>query len=61
MHFALFGLKSAIVFEGTTECEYIYRFNSIRVRLRNMRIRNGQFEDLFCLRYNLSNDIIISS
>ena len=29
IHFALFGLKSAMVFEGTKECEYIYRFNSI--------------------------------
>ena len=29
-------------------------------RKRNMRIRNG-FEELFCLRSNLSNDSIISA
>ena len=29
-------------------------------KIRNMQIRNG-FEELFCFRYNLSNDIIISA
>ena len=48
IHFAHFGLKSGMVFEGTTGFyERIYRFNSKWVRIReNMWIRNA-FEEFF--------------
>ena len=57
-----FGLKTGMVFEGTTGA-YERIFVSIpndKERKRNMRTRNI-FEDLFCLRSNLSNDDIISA
>ena len=57
-----FGLELALVFEGTTGVyQCIYRFNSKLARKkRNTRIQNG-FQELFCLRSNLSNDNTISA
>ena len=42
------------------ECmnEFIVSIPNEQERKRNMRIRNG-FEEFFCLRSNLSNDIIL--
>ena len=57
-----FGLKTGMVFEGTTGA-YERIFVSIpneKERKRNMRTRNI-FEDLFCLPSNLSKDDIISA
>ena len=61
--FSLFGLKTGMVFEGTTVAhERSYRFNSklILERNRNMRIRSA-FEEFFCLCSNISHDGIIST
>ena len=52
-----------MVFEGTVwECMnvFIVSIPNELERKRNMRIRN-EFEELFCLRSNLSNDNIISA
>ena len=61
-HLAHFGLESGMVFEGTTECMnvFIVSIPNEYERTRNMRIQDG-FEEFFCLRSNLSNDIIISA
>ena len=48
----LFGLKSGMVFEGTTR---VYNEKYNECIKRNMRIQNG-FEEFFCLRSNLSTD-----
>ena len=47
-----FGLKSGMVFEGTTR---VYNEKYNECIKRNMRIQNG-FEEFFCLRSNLSTD-----
>ena len=60
IHFALFGLESGMVFEGTTECMnvFIVSIPNEWERKRNMRIRNG-FEEFFCLHSNLSKRVWI--
>ena len=60
IHFALFGLESGMVFEGTTECMnvFIASIPNEWERKRNMRIRNG-FEEFFCLHSNLSKRVWI--
>ena len=42
IHFAHFGLESGMVFEGTTECMYVFivLIPNESARKRNMRIRN---------------------
>ena len=61
IHFAHFCLESGIVFEGTTGVHGLsFRFNSNEEGNRNTRIRNA-FEELFCLRSNLSNDDLINA
>ena len=54
IHFAHFGLKSGMVFEGIAECIFIVSIPNEEERNRNMRIRNA-FQNFFCcLRSNLS-------
>ena len=63
IHFTHFCLELGLVFEGTVrECMnvFIVSIPNEYERKRNMRIRN-EFEELFCLRSNLSNDNIISA
>ena len=63
IHFTHFCLELGMVFEGTVrECMnvFIVSIPNEYERKRNMRIRN-EFEELFCLRSNLSNDNIISA
>ena len=51
-----------MVFEGISEYKniFIVSIPNEWERKRNMRVQNG-FEEFFCLRSNLSNDIIISA
>ena len=60
--FAHFDLKSGMVLEGTTGRMNVCMVSipNEKERKRNRRIRNI-FEDLFCLRSDLSNNDIISA
>ena len=62
LHFAHFGLESGIVCERTTGLyERIYSFKSKLVRKKEKYSNQNGFEELFCLRSNLSNENIISA
>ena len=66
LDFAHFGLKSGMVFEGTTGAfDRTYRFNSKFQFLSKKEREICEFErdlnNFFCLRSNLSNDNIISA
>ena len=64
IHFAHFNLKSGIVFEGTMECMNVllpFQFQmskKLKEKYENFEMDLNSF---FCLRYNLSNDNIISA
>ena len=63
-HFAHFGLESGWVFEGTTGVyERIYCFNSKGSKKEReiCEFETGALKNVFCLRYNLRNDNIISA
>ena len=63
IHFAHFGLESGMVFEGTTGVyERVYRFNSKGSKKeREICEFEMALKNVFCLRYNLRNDNMISA